>query len=110
MSSTRCRRSRFGLRSAAAPYAISLPARQLIAAAQAYYHRRDGPSTSRSPERPRPGRVIEELTLNAWPPLQSMLYDGWLLGFSHGYTRRANSVQSLYPSSLPLDEKIAICE
>ena len=37
-------------------------------------------------------RFIEELTLNAWPPLQTQLYDGWLLGFSGGYTRRANSV------------------
>lgn len=54
--------------------------------------------------------MIEELTLNAWPPLQSLLFDGWVLGFSHGYTRRANSVQVLYPSSLPLDEKIATCE
>jgi hypothetical protein len=55
-------------------------------------------------------RHFEELTLNAWPPLQTLLYDGWLLGFSGGYTRRANSVQPLYPSTLPLAEKIAECE
>jgi hypothetical protein len=55
-------------------------------------------------------RHLEELTLDAWPPLQTLLYDGWLLGFSGGYTRRANSVQPLYPSTLPLSDKIATCE
>jgi N-acetylglutamate synthase len=55
-------------------------------------------------------RHLEELTLDAWPPLQTLLYDGWLLGFSGGYTRLANSVQPLYPSTLPLSDKIATCE
>jgi GNAT superfamily N-acetyltransferase len=55
-------------------------------------------------------RVVEELTLNAWPALTNVLYDGWVLSFSGGYTRRANSVHSLYPSRLPLAEKIAVCE
>jgi ribosomal protein S18 acetylase RimI-like enzyme len=55
-------------------------------------------------------RRIEELTLNAWPPLHSLLYDGWILGFSGGYTRRANSIHPLYPSSVPVVEKIVACE
>ncbi|GAC1320855.1 MAG: hypothetical protein NVSMB2_17100 [Chloroflexota bacterium] len=55
-------------------------------------------------------RAIEELTLNAWPPLQSLLYDGWVLSFSDGYTRRANSIHPLYPSSLPLADKVTTCE
>src|SRR5260370_15937452 len=55
-------------------------------------------------------RLIEELTLNAWPPLETLLFDGWILSFSDGYTRRANSVPPLYPSSLPLDGKIGECE
>jgi len=55
-------------------------------------------------------RVIEELTLNAWPPLEVLLFDGWVLSFSNGYTRRANSIHPLYPSCLPLAEKIATCE
>jgi ribosomal protein S18 acetylase RimI-like enzyme len=53
---------------------------------------------------------IEELSLNAWPALQTLLYDGWVLRFAGGYTRRANSVNPLYASSLPLEEKIAACE
>jgi GNAT superfamily N-acetyltransferase len=57
-----------------------------------------------------PSRFIEELTLNAWPPLETLLFDGWLLGFAGGYTRRANSVQPLYASTLALDDKIATCE
>lgn len=55
-------------------------------------------------------RQIEELSFNAWHPLQTVFYDGWVLGFSNGYTRRANSVQPLYPSTLPVDEKIDYCE
>ena len=37
-------------------------------------------------------REIEELTLNAWPPLETLFFDGWILSFSDGYTRRANSI------------------
>jgi N-acetylglutamate synthase len=59
---------------------------------------------------PAPVRLVEELTLNAWPSLQTVLYDGWLMRFADGYTRRANSVNPLYPSSLPLAEKAARCE
>ena len=55
-------------------------------------------------------RTLEELTLNAWPALQSMLYDGWLLRFSGGYTRRSNSINPLYPSTLPVAEKIEFCQ
>lgn len=53
---------------------------------------------------------IEELSLNAFPSLQTGLYDGWVLRFAGGYTRRANSVNALYPSSLDVDKKIALCE
>ena len=55
-------------------------------------------------------RRLEELSLNAMPALQTLHYDGWELRFSNGYPRRANSIQVLYPSILPLDEKIAFCE
>lgn len=53
---------------------------------------------------------IEELSLSAWPALQTIAYDGWLLRFAEGYTKRSNSVNPLYPSSLPLDLKNAACE
>ncbi len=56
-------------------------------------------------------RRLEETAMNAWPALQQMLYDGWILRFGAGYTRRANSVNPLYESTLlDLDEKIAHCE
>src|SRR5215468_4600361 len=48
--------------------------------------------------------------MNALPALQSIHYDGWALLFANGYPRRANSVQVLYPSLLPLEEKIDFCE
>jgi ribosomal protein S18 acetylase RimI-like enzyme len=55
-------------------------------------------------------RTIEELSMNAWPALQTLHYDGWVLRFAAGYTRRANSVYPLYPSRVDLEEKIKYCE
>ncbi|GIN72899.1 N-acetyltransferase GCN5 [Bacillus sp. J14TS2] len=55
-------------------------------------------------------RTIEELSLNAWPSLSSMVYDGWLLRFSNGYTKRANSVNPIYTSAVDIDKKIHYCE
>lgn len=53
---------------------------------------------------------LEELAMNAHPALQTYLYDGWALRFSNGYTSRANSASTLYPSELPFEEKVAFCE
>jgi len=47
--------------------------------------------------------------MSAWPAMQSMTYDGWVLRFADGYTKRANSVYPLYPSEINLDEKIKFC-
>jgi N-acetylglutamate synthase len=53
---------------------------------------------------------IEELSLNAWASLQTVLYDGWVIRFANGYTKRANSVNPLYPSNMDIDEKLQFCE
>lgn len=55
-------------------------------------------------------RKYEELSMGAWPSLQTKLYDGWILRFSNGYTRRSNSVIPIYESTISLDEKIDLCE
>lgn len=55
-------------------------------------------------------RAIEEHSLNALPALRTVYYDGWILRFADGYTRRANSVNPLYSGTLDTHEKIAYCE
>ena len=55
-------------------------------------------------------RAIEEISMNAWPALQTVHSDGWVLRFGGGYTRRANSVHPLYPSVGELEERIRFCE
>ncbi|MCZ6558632.1 MAG: GNAT family N-acetyltransferase [SAR324 cluster bacterium] len=55
-------------------------------------------------------RTIEEASLNAWPPLRQMLLDGWLLRFSDGFTRRANSVHALYAGQMDAEHKVGLCE
>lgn len=53
---------------------------------------------------------LEELSLNAWPALQTVHYDGWILRFASGYTRRSNSVNPIYPCQIDIDQKIRFCE
>ena len=53
---------------------------------------------------------IEEVSLNSWPALQNIIYDGWILRFSRGYTKRSNSVNPIYPSTIDLPRKVARCE
>ncbi|MFP4005073.1 MAG: GNAT family N-acetyltransferase [Alphaproteobacteria bacterium] len=55
-------------------------------------------------------RRIESLTLNAWPALDQVAHDGWLLRYAEGYTGRANSVTVLQPGAEALEEKIPACE
>lgn len=55
-------------------------------------------------------KLIEEISLNAWPSHKMELYDGWLIRFSHNYTHRTNSVTQVGASLVPIEEKIAYCE
>ncbi|MCJ8013250.1 GNAT family N-acetyltransferase [Paenibacillus sp. KQZ6P-2] len=54
---------------------------------------------------------IEEYALNAWPALQTLVHDGWLLRFADGYTKRSNSVNALFNAGEDhLEQKISRCE
>ena len=55
-------------------------------------------------------RFLEEVSLSAWPALQTVLVDGWVVRFSNGFGRRANSVNPLYPSVRSFEANLAECE
>jgi ribosomal protein S18 acetylase RimI-like enzyme len=44
-------------------------------------------------------RAMEERGFNAWPAPRSVLLAGWSLRFAGGYTRRANSMNAVAPTS-----------
>ncbi len=57
---------------------------------------------------------IEEASLNAWPALQQVFHDGWVLRLSRGFTKRANCVVPLYADPVEadgqLETRIRYCE
>lgn len=55
-------------------------------------------------------KMIEELSLGHWPSLSTLFVDGWVLRFADGCTKRANSIQPIYTSTLDIHEKIKTCE
>ena len=54
--------------------------------------------------------TIEELSINAWPALQTIIYDGWVIRLSNGYGNRANSINPIYPSNMELSAKLNYCD
>lgn len=54
--------------------------------------------------------ILERAALHAWPALQQLDSDGWVIRFANGYTKRANSVNPLGHSTLNVQEKIGRCE
>jgi len=54
-------------------------------------------------------RRIEERALNASGAFQSLVYDGWLIGYRRGPTKRLRCVNPLYPSTLAVAQKIESC-
>lgn len=60
--------------------------------------------------RPHSSRFWEEVAANTMPSFAHLLYDGWLLRFTEGYSRHNNSVWPLYEGERPLAEKLAFCE
>lgn len=55
-------------------------------------------------------RELEEIAMNAFPAIQTELYDGWILRYSNGYTFRGNSVNPIYDSNKDIEYKIDECE
>ena len=53
---------------------------------------------------------IEQICFHAWPALKEITCDGWLLRFSDGLTRRANSANPLSEEIEAPDSLIGVCE
>ncbi len=54
--------------------------------------------------------AYEELSLNAWPALKTLVFKGCVLRFANGYTNRANSANPLYVAGDDLREVIEYAE
>jgi GNAT superfamily N-acetyltransferase len=52
---------------------------------------------------------LEAASLRAWPPAERVERDGWVMGFSGGYTGRANSVYPLAPGEGRIEARVEWC-
>jgi len=55
-------------------------------------------------------RRVEDAGLNASAPPQQRWLDGWLIRFSPGKAKRARCVNAVAPGSLPIAQKLALCQ
>ena len=55
-------------------------------------------------------RDIELMLMRTWPAIEERIYDGWVLRFSKGYTKRSNCINPLYESYFELEEKFEYCK
>jgi GNAT superfamily N-acetyltransferase len=55
-------------------------------------------------------RLLEELSLSALPALETTFLDGWVLRRSDNFTRRANSINPIYPGGRPLADNLRDAE
>jgi GNAT superfamily N-acetyltransferase len=55
-------------------------------------------------------RRLEAIAFRAWPALEAETPPGWLQRLSHGYTKRANSINGLDPGAEITSERIAALE
>ena len=54
-------------------------------------------------------RRLEEIALNASGPLNPRLFDGWMLGFTPGRSKRGRSINPFFKSTLPIEAKVEAC-
>jgi N-acetylglutamate synthase len=54
-------------------------------------------------------RRLEEIALNASGPANPRYFDGWLLGFVPGRSKRGRSINPFFSSSLPVPAKMEAC-
>jgi N-acetylglutamate synthase len=55
-------------------------------------------------------RMAEERLVNVWPAPSTLLMDGWVVRFGHGYSSRANSASAVIPGARLSDDLIAVIE
>jgi len=54
--------------------------------------------------------LFEQLSIKHWPAIVTEDYDGWLLRFANGYTKRANSISTVQAPTLNIKDKVLYAE
>jgi len=55
-------------------------------------------------------QACEERIVNAWPAVDALLIDGWIVRFAHGYSGRANSATPIRPGAAATEATLAAVE